>query len=197
MDSQINLGKKLGSGQSSFVWYSHPSGVQGTKWVQVKITGTARAYCLIDQMVNISAPQCFSQMNQSMPSKGIYKKEFVQCFFTSFFGTGEWSNSLVDVHKGQSPDILAEAWARALGTIDGLISLGDPGTASFCLDVSGGNLYNGNQLDIWKCQDSNPNQQVSERATVSALRAAWEYRVCAASHRLLARSSTVCARSSS
>jgi hypothetical protein len=89
----------------------------------------------------------------------MYNKDFVQCFFTSFFGSGEWSESLIDITKGLDPDILSEAWVRALGTLDGLIAVGNPAKAELCFDVPGGALYNGNQLGISPCQDSNPSQQ--------------------------------------
>jgi hypothetical protein len=141
------------------VWYSHGADSEGTKWQQVDLTATVTAYCLIDVMVQQVAPQCITQMQQPIPSKGVYKKELVNCFFTCFFGSGEWATDLVDITKGLSPDKLAEAWAAALGTLDGLISVGNPTDATMCLDVSGGQYLAGNQLDIWPCQDSNPNEQ--------------------------------------
>jgi hypothetical protein len=52
--------------------------------------------------------------------------------------------------------LLAGAWAEALGTIDGLIQWA--GT-QFCFDVAGGVFNSGANLDIWQCENSNPNQQ--------------------------------------
>jgi hypothetical protein len=76
---QINLGNKLGSGVSTFSWYSHPKEVENEKWMNVRITATTTAYCLIDNMIKQVAPLCQPAFfNQSMPSKGAYQRGFVQ-----------------------------------------------------------------------------------------------------------------------
>jgi hypothetical protein len=220
---QINLGKKLGSGVSTFSWYSHPKEAENLKWMNIRISGTATAYCVIDNMIEQVAPLCNpSFFNQTIPSKGVYKRGFVQvlhslytvlhslytvlyslytvlhslytvlhslytvlyslhtvlhspytvlhslytvlhslytvlhslhtvlhslhtvlyslhtvlyslhtvlfspillvqCFFTAFFGTPDWDTKIVDPSLGVSSNLLAGAWAKAFGTLDGLV----------------------------------------------------------------------------
>jgi hypothetical protein len=156
---QLNFGKKLASSQASFNWYSHPTAQKGVKWEQVRRVKSIHAWCLIDQMAHNIAFSCIDSCKQTWPSLGFYNGPFIYCFWASLLGEGYDKQVFPDATKqGGDPDLLAQAWGRAFGAIDGLITWG---SSKLCFDVRGGSSNPGTVLQIWNCQETNPNQQFS------------------------------------
>jgi hypothetical protein len=113
---QINLGKKLSSGDTSlpFTWFSFPRAVENSKW---KVTSTSKpvhAYCLIDAVATKLAPSCKGSCGQTLPSGGDYNSCFFNCFFEAALGSG-WNTGTAPPTSGTTPSAFEAAFEAAFG----------------------------------------------------------------------------------
>jgi hypothetical protein len=108
------IAEKMSTSYGQFAWYDWPSGGQ-SKWNITKSFKSVRASCVLDAVAEAVAKagkvNCATTCHQKLPSGGNYSICYNQCY----------TKALGPAAGGVDATIATEAFAEALGTLDGLI----------------------------------------------------------------------------